>query len=200
MNDKARRIARMEGLSTSRPIVLETTDYGFAKSNRTQTAERRKDHRSHSVVAGAATKIEEVLCNWELVAGVCRRLVKVPTGGMKDLESPEQAARCEPQNEVGLDSGRRRVISGFCNEAEHTDAFTEFVLLTDLRPGPITREEPELQRHVGCLLQEMHARIAHWGVNGARSITAVFLATLDADGSVESRSGRYCCPSPLLDV
>jgi ADP-ribose diphosphatase len=194
----APRITRIEDLASSALFSLEEIDVEFGNGS-IRTFERWKERWPHTVIMVAVNEAQEVLLVWEFVAGLGRRVLRLPSGRVERGESPASAARRELCEEVAFDSGRHRIIHRFYNEPGHSDAFSDVVLLTDLRPGKLTGDEPEPLRYVAWPLQEIHALIEGSRVSDVRTIAALFLAELVLRGSTaSSRFGadELTCPPP----
>ena len=180
--EAAPRITRIDELALSRLFSLQQIDVQFGNGS-IRTFERWKERWPHSVIMVAVTEAQEVLLVSEFVAGLGRRVLRLPSGRVEDGESPASAARRELCEEVGFDSGRHRIIHRFYNEPGHSDAFTDVALLTDLRPGHLTGDEPEALTQVAWPLQEIRALIEQSVVSDVRTIAALFLAEVVLRGS-----------------
>ena len=122
MRRAAPRITRIEDLASSALFSLEEIDVEFGNGS-IRTFERWKERWPHTVIMVAVNEAQEVLLVWEFVAGLGRRVLRLPSGRVERGESPASAARRELCEEVGFDSGRHRIIHRFYNEPGHSDAF-----------------------------------------------------------------------------
>ena len=185
MRAVAHRVTRIEEIASSRLFILQEIDVEF-RNGTTQTFERWRERRPHSVLMVAVNEAYEVLLVWEFVAGLGRRVLRLPSGRVDKGESPASAARRELREEVGFDSGCHRIIRRFHNEPGHSDAFTDVVLLTDLRPEPLIGDEPEPLQHVAWPLREIHVLIERSTITDARTIAALLLVEVDLHESLTS--------------
>lgn len=187
----APRITRIVEITSSRLFILQEIDVRFG-NGKTRTFERWRERCPHSVLMVAVNQEQEVILVWEFAAGVGRRVLRLPSGRVGRSESAVSAARRELGEELGLDSGCHRIIHRFHNEPGHSDAFTDVVLLTDLRPDPLTGDEPEPLQQFAWPLSEIHVLIEQRAITDARTIAALWLAELDlqSTGVVEFASSR----------
>jgi ADP-ribose diphosphatase len=185
------RITRVNELWSSDLFALEAIEVQFG-SGEARVLERLVQRRPHSVLMVAVTDSREVLLVREFSPGVGRPVLRVPSGRVDDGETPIAAARRELCEEIGLDSGCQQVIHRFHDAAGHSDAFTDVVLLTDLRPRRLPGDEPEPLQQVVWPLSDLDSLFDEASATDVRTIAALLLVerALGCDATSPSAISR----------
>ena len=124
-----------------------------------------------------------------------RHLLEIPAG-TRDVEAepPEETARRELEEEVGVHAGSLRLLATILNSPGFCDEETLIYVASDLRPGRPARHGPE-ERFIDVVevpLSDVPACITRGDVVDAQTVVGLLLARGAVD--VEAPSGELRRP------
>jgi ADP-ribose pyrophosphatase len=121
----------------------------------------------------------EVLLVRQYRGAVDRRLLEIPAG-TRDVEgeAPQETARRELLEEVGVDAGTMRSLGTMFNSPGFCDEETHLFLATDLTPGPTARHgvEEEHMEVVAVPLADVDRMVADGELTDGQTILGLLLA------------------------
>jgi ADP-ribose pyrophosphatase len=120
-------------------------------------------------------------------------LLEIPAGKLDTGESPEDTARRELAEEVGLKAGEMLKLAEFYNSPGYSDEYFHLFLARELSPEPGEPEADEFLEVEKIPLEEAARMISNGEIRDAKSIIGISLAflggSIDRDLDIEGSSG-----------
>ena len=117
-------------------------------------------------------------------------LLEIPAGKLDEGEGPLACARRELAEEIGLDGGTWDRLASFYTTPGFSDEVLHLYLARELRPAEAAPDEDEFLEVVRLPLTEALAMVSAGGIEDAKTIAGLALATLFLRGDFEPREGR----------
>lgn len=105
-----------------------------------------------------------------------KMLIELPAGVMEAGETPEQSARREIQEEIGMAPTSLARIGGAYLAPGYSTEYMHFFLATGLYPSALAKDENELLHARRISIREAYQMLENGEIQDAKSVTALFLA------------------------
>jgi ADP-ribose pyrophosphatase len=106
------------------------------------------------------------------------RLLELPAGTLQPGEAPEDCAARECREEIGMAAGRLLPLGGLFLAPGYSTEYLHLFLAQDLRPDPLQGDEDEDLELEAIPLEEVNDWVRRGDLRDAKSLAAIFLATL----------------------
>lgn len=105
-----------------------------------------------------------------------KRLLELPAGTLEPGEPPEQCARRECREEIGMEPGDLRRLGGFYLAPGYSTEYLHVFLATQLHPSPLPGDEDEHLQIEALTLEQALQHMRSGALEDAKSLAALLLA------------------------
>ena len=105
-----------------------------------------------------------------------KRLLELPAGTLEPGEPPEECARRECREEIGMAPGRLERLGGFYLAPGYSTEYLHVFLAADLQPSPLPGDEDEQLEIERLGLIQVLQRMRRGEIEDAKSLAALLLA------------------------
>lgn len=105
-----------------------------------------------------------------------KRLLELPAGTLEPQEPPEDCARRECREEIGMDPGSLRRLGGFYLAPGYSTEYIHVFLATELQPSPLPGDEEEQLQVEALTLEQALQHMRSGAIEDAKSLAALLLA------------------------
>jgi len=105
-----------------------------------------------------------------------KRLLELPAGTLEPGEPPEECARRECREEIGMAPGRLERLGGFYLAPGYSTEYLHVFLAADLQPSPLPGDEDEQLEIERLGLVQVLQRMRRGEIEDAKSLAALLLA------------------------
>lgn len=105
-----------------------------------------------------------------------KRLLELPAGTLEPGEPPEQCARRECREEIGMEPGDLRRLGGFYLAPGYSTEYLHVFLATQLHPSPLPGDEDEHLQIEALTLEQALQHMRSGAIEDAKSLAALLLA------------------------
>lgn len=103
-------------------------------------------------------------------------LLELPAGTLEPDESPEDTARRECREEIGMRAGKLERIGGLYMVPGYSSELMQIYLATELEPDPLPRDLDELLQVTQLPLEQVQAQLHDGSLRDAKTVAAIALA------------------------
>jgi ADP-ribose pyrophosphatase len=104
-----------------------------------------------------------------------KRLLELPAGTLEPGEPPEECARRECREEIGMAPGRLERLGGFYLAPGYSTEYLHVFLAADLQPSPLPGDEDEELEIERLGLEQALQRMRRGEIEDAKSLAALLL-------------------------
>ena len=104
-----------------------------------------------------------------------KRLLELPAGTLEPGEPPEECARRECREEIGMAPGRLERLGGFYLAPGYSTEYLHVFLAADLQPSPLPGDEDEQLEIERLGLEQALQRMRRGEIEDAKSLAALLL-------------------------
>jgi len=104
-----------------------------------------------------------------------KRLLELPAGTLEPGEPPEECARRECREEIGMAPGRLERLGGFYLAPGYSTEYLHVFLAADLQPSPLPGDEDEQLEIERLGLEQALRRMRRGEIEDAKSLAALLL-------------------------
>ena len=104
-----------------------------------------------------------------------KRLLELPAGTLEPGEPPEECARRECREEIGMAPGRLERLGGFYLAPGYSTEYLHVFLAADLQPSPLPGDEEEQLEIERLGLEQALQRMRRGEIEDAKSLAALLL-------------------------
>jgi len=105
-----------------------------------------------------------------------QNLLELPAGTLDGDESPEDCARREAREEIGMAVGNLQELGGFFLTPGYSTEYLHVYLATDLHPAPLEADADEFLSVEKIPLQQVFRLVESGQIHDAKTLAALFLA------------------------
>jgi ADP-ribose pyrophosphatase len=103
-------------------------------------------------------------------------LLELPAGTLEPGEPPEETARRECREEIGMSAGNLRMIGELFLAPGYSSEHMQVYLASELRPDPLPRDQDEFLEIVQLGLEEVMQQLHSGVIRDAKTVAAIALA------------------------
>ena len=103
-------------------------------------------------------------------------LLELPAGSLEENEAPEDCARREIREEIGMAADRLELIGEFYLAPGYSTEYMYIYLATDLRPDPLEADEDEFLTVESLEVAEVYRMAGSGKIQDCKTLAALFLA------------------------
>ena len=105
-----------------------------------------------------------------------QELLELPAGTLEPGERPEECARREAREEIGMAAGKIQKLGEFFLAPGYSTEYMHVYLLTDLRPDPLKGDDDEFLRVEQIKVEQVYPMVWQGLIRDAKSLAALMLA------------------------
>jgi ADP-ribose pyrophosphatase len=105
-----------------------------------------------------------------------RRLLELPAGTLDPGEAPEDCARRECREEIGMSPDRLTHLGGLYLAPGYSTEFVQLYLAQDLTPAPLAQDEDEDIEITRLTVSEVKEQIKMGQIHDSKTLAGLFLA------------------------